>query len=38
MEHIKREAEERLTEEVKASQAKHERNLKKRLEEVAKEH
>lgn len=38
MEKVKREAEERVKEEVKASQSKHERILKKRLEEVAKEH
>jgi DNA anti-recombination protein RmuC len=38
VEHMKREAEERLAEEVKATQNKHEKNLKKRLEEVAKEH
>ena len=35
---MKREAEERLNEEVKASQTKHDRIIKKRLEEVAKEH
>ena len=38
VEHMKREAEERLAEEVKATQTKHEKSLKKRLEEVAKEH
>jgi hypothetical protein len=35
---MKREAEEHLTEEIKATQTKHERILKKRLEDVAKEH
>ena len=35
---MKREAEEKISEEVKASQTKHERIIKKRLEEVAKEH
>ena len=38
VEKMKREAEERLAEEVRATQTKHEKSLKKRLEEVAKEH
>ena len=38
VEQMKREAEERLAEEVKATQTKHEKSLKKRIEEVAKEH
>jgi hypothetical protein len=35
---MKREAEEHLTEEIKATQTKHDKILKKRLEEVVKEH
>jgi len=38
VEHMKREAEERLAEEVKGTQTKHEKSLKKRIEELAKEH